>query len=327
MTNFLIFNHHSLPFSDRYKAEQSIPDFIKIISSARTQVRMTAILLDDSVDSSWFGVELAPGYFWREWFGKYKNDNNFKEMIRSFKSMLTQTPLFKAEDVGGSLELFDVRETKTDRHYSALRATLWYESLLCSFPSQSPWNANPLSVIVESCDSFGTMHEENKELTNVFNMAIWEVIKVSLIQDRDRNVRKGKELWAQCKKEYPYLQFCGKCPSQLQNWSSGLVVLNQAKECFYQLNLYAEKMTKRQVKGYSHQQLRGQGLLHEVSGESSSVRNDHKKKEQRMFYTPDGRKEFFEKHAKLANGFRLHFFPKPQNGIIYIGYIGPHLKL
>ncbi len=82
-------------------------------------------------------------------------------------------------------------------------------------------------------------------------------------------------------------------------------------------------METGEVQGYSHQQLKNQGLLYEVSGESTSVRNNQKKKKQRMFYLPDGRKEFFESHAKLANGFRLHFFPEPQKGVIYIGYMSP----
>lgn len=327
MTDFLVFNHHSLPFPDRYKAEQRISDFIKIASSARTQVKMATMLVDESIGSSWFGVEVAPGYFWREWFDKYKNDDCYKELIRSFRSMATRTPLFKKEDVGGDLELFDVKEKITGQYYSALRATLWYDSLLCSFPSQAPWNTSPLRVIVESCDASGGMHEEKKELINIFDEATWNFIKASLVQERDQNIRKGKELWEQCGREYAHLRFCGKSSSQLQRWSHGAILLKQVKKCFAQLESYAEKMGKKQVKGYSHQQLRCQGLPYEVSGESSAVKNDRKKKEQRMFYTPDGQKEFFENHVKLANGFRLHFFPATQNGIIYVGYIGPHLKL
>ncbi|MCK5698036.1 MAG: hypothetical protein KAI02_07730, partial [Gammaproteobacteria bacterium] len=149
----------------------------------------------------------------------------------------------------------------------------------------------------------------------------------TLIQERDKNINNGKDLWRQCKTAYPHLKFCGKCPTQLQKWSHRVAILDQIKECLIFLNTYAEKMVKKQIKGYSHQQLRDHGLPYKVSGESPSVKNDRKKRQERMFYTTDGKEEFFENHIKLINGFRLHFFPDIKNGCIHIAHIGTHLKL
>jgi hypothetical protein len=47
-----------------------------------------------------------------------------------------------------------------------------------------------------------------------------------------------------------------------------------------------------------------------------------KYRNQRMFTMPDGRKECFELHIKVGN-LRFHLFP--ENGKIYVGYIGKHL--
>jgi|LGOV01.1.fsa_nt_gb hypothetical protein len=327
MNRLLIFNHHCLPFHDRYFAEECIPEFLKIISDAKNNAKIFTILLDESLESSWFEIELAPNYFFREWFNKHAQDKNKKDLIRIFKSMATQSPLFEANDTGGDLELFDVKENTTNKNYSTLRAAHWYNSLLYSFPTQSPWNTSPLDINTETYDSTGKIFEEKKELINIFNMDTWLEIRAELIQNQEENIKSGKELWKQCSKLYPRLKYCGKTPAQLQSWSHSTTVLNQIKNCFHHLNSYADEMSKNNVKGFSCQQLRDIGFQFEVSGESSSVKNDKKKKEQRMFYTANGNKEFFENHAKLAHGFRLHFFPDPQNGIIHIGYIGPHLKL
>jgi hypothetical protein len=61
-----------------------------------------------------------------------------------------------------------------------------------------------------------------------------------------------------------------------------------------------------------------------ISPESSrTMKNEHLKKE-RMFSLPDGRVECFELHIKTGN-LRFHFYP--EDTIIYIGYIGKHLRI
>ena len=59
----------------------------------------------------------------------------------------------------------------------------------------------------------------------------------------------------------------------------------------------------------------------------TKVKQTPKLKKERLFYLPNGNSVFFENHVKLSKGFRIHFFPDPKNEIIYIGYIGKHLKL
>jgi len=59
-----------------------------------------------------------------------------------------------------------------------------------------------------------------------------------------------------------------------------------------------------------------------ISPESKKTMDQKKYRDQRIFSLPDGRKECFELHIKTGN-LRFHFFP--ENGMIYIGYIGKHL--
>ena len=59
-----------------------------------------------------------------------------------------------------------------------------------------------------------------------------------------------------------------------------------------------------------------------ISPESKKTIDQQKYYNQRIFSMPDGRRELFELHIKTGN-LRFHFLP--ENGIIYIGYIGTHL--
>ncbi|HEX9509638.1 MAG TPA: hypothetical protein VF939_04110 [Puia sp.] len=59
-----------------------------------------------------------------------------------------------------------------------------------------------------------------------------------------------------------------------------------------------------------------------ISTESKQTMGQKKYRDQRMFSLPDGRRECFELHIKTGN-LRFHFFP--ENGFVYVGYIGKHL--
>ncbi len=59
-----------------------------------------------------------------------------------------------------------------------------------------------------------------------------------------------------------------------------------------------------------------------ISPESKITMEQDKYRNQRIFSMPDGRRECFELHIKTGE-FRFHFFP--ENGNVYIGYIGKHL--
>ncbi len=94
-----------------------------------------------------------------------------------------------------------------------------------------------------------------------------------------------------------------------------------------ELNYFAEKWQSGNYSFYSSENLRESGMPYRVSSESSSVRDNPTLRKLREFYLPSGIRCFFEEHVKLSNGFRIHFYPNDDNKKIYVGYIGPHLKL
>ena len=285
------------------------------------------ILIDENLDSNWFRVEMSPGYFLGDWFNSNKDNAYLKDDIRSFRSLVVNSPLFKASDVGGDLELFDVTESTTKKSFSAIRAAIWYKRLLCSFPNTDLWSSNYLNITILQINENGEITTDHRKLTNLVSIDHWNVIKEQILEKQCLRIRKGQQLIRYSSKNLTNIRFCGKSKSQLQKWSASGTILQQIRDCLIALNTYGKAMESDAVKGCSCLQLRESGFPQDVSRETSSVRNDPSKKAERMFYLPDGRKEFFEQHAKLAEKYRLHFFPEPTTGLIYIGYAGPHLTI
>lgn len=104
MSQEVVFNHHSLPFDNQLEARKAAPEFIRTALMCRN-FGYNLMLLDESLDSSWFGVQLAPEYVWRNWYDEALQNNELKEAVRAFRSLQTRQPLL----------------TEVDRAYASIR--------------------------------------------------------------------------------------------------------------------------------------------------------------------------------------------------------------
>ncbi|WP_417912791.1 hypothetical protein [Candidatus Electronema sp. TJ] len=321
MSHPLVFNHHSLPFSSPEDVDREIVNFLKICLRAKL-IGFSFILADESVDGTWFRLELAHGYFWKDWHDQHVNEPQCRDLIRVFRSIATQQPLFTEKDKENDLELFDVH-LLNEQSCSALRAAAWNDSPLLSFPTRSPWTASPVTVIVEQLSETGEIVSSIEELCNLHSLEQFEKEKAGLQEKLSKRICSGKELLEQAQQLYPCLRFCGKAEEQLRNWAYPTNFLEQIKEALSVLNTFAEHWAEGRVAGYSHNTLRQLGLRHEVSGESSTVKE--KFRQTREFHLPSGEKMLFEDHIKFSQGIRVYFLVNSDENIVFIGYIGKHL--
>ncbi len=321
----LIFNHHSLPYESAEQAKKAVPEFLHICIRAN-RLGFPVILMDQNIDENWFRIELAPSYYWQDWYNETGKQDNLRDQVRAFRSIATRKPLFAASDIGSDLELFDVREYNSNRTFSALRAAAWYNYPLSSFPTRSPWNQSPVSVIIETLRDHHLLQQPHN-LINFHSLSVLFSVESQLLQARNAAIQTGRELWDQRKINYPLLEFCGKAPAQLQNWTYSAPIFDQIKHGLDILQKFTEQWQDDNIKYYSHITLKSMGLSQDVSGESDSVNNHNVKRNERMFYLTSGHKEYFENHIKLSHGYRIHFFPDSKTKIIHIGYIGTHLSL
>ena len=328
MNDFLlVFNHHSLPFSSREQADSAIVAFLKLTFRAQ-RLGLQLILVDEPLDSKWFRIELAPGYFWQDWYNKHKKRNSYKNTIQAFLSIQTRQPFFSTDDTQQGVDLVEVRLPDESITLSALKAALWHKGYLLSFASHWPWNDSPILAVSEQLDkNDGEIIIQDVQLINLHHIEVLRNIEGDIRQRQKMNISSGKGLYEQRKILYPELELCGKTQSQLTIWPHSHSTLEQVIESLAVLNKFCEQWQQDIFPDYSHQTLRELGLNHQVSGESTTVKQTPKLLRSRQFYLPTGKKVDFENHIKLSNGIRLHFYPEAENRLIYIGYIGSHLPL
>ncbi len=325
MTSCLVFNHHSLPFATITDADAALPDFLRICIQSRN-VGLAAVLVDEGIDRDWFRLELAPDYFWQDWHGQNQHDDDKRDLIRAFRSIVTRQPFFSMDDLEEGADLFEV-SFAGETSFSALCAAAWHEAPLVSMPTRSPWLSTPLQVAVTTLDDDGELAKDQQDILNFFSLEIFAKEIVHLRDQRNALLRSGKAILLERETFFPNLTFCGNALGQLNNWSSGTNILDQVKESLTCLNTFCEKLGDGTYDCYTAEALREVGLNHRVSGESETVMNNPRLKRQREFWLPEGRKKVFENHVKLSGGYRLHFYPDNEAKHIYVGHIGPHLRL
>ena len=325
MKNCLIFNHHSLPFDTRDAADRAMPEFLKICIEAKN-AGLTTILADQTVDPSWFRVELAHGYYWQNWHEQQAGAGD-RDAIRAFRSIATQSPFFNMQDAGDGVDLFEVSLCGR-KDYIAVCAAVWHEAPMASFETREPWSDSPLKVQVSRLNVETEEFEcENVQIQNFYSYAVFHRHLPELLDRRDASVASGKEIGKRLEELYPGVLLCGKAPQQLNNWSASLTILEQVKHSLLILSQFTVKWQRGEISEYRAETLRDCGLRFEVSRESTTVRNTPKLRSEREFWLPTGSQEYFEQHIKLSSGYRIHFYPDSETHQIYIGYIGPHLRL
>lgn len=324
MSGTLVFNHHSLPFDQCSAADAAIPDFLKVCVEAKN-AGLSTILVDESIDASWFRQELSPGYYFQDWYNKNREGDQ-RDSLRAFRSIATQQPFFNPQDIKNGVELFEV--FLSDSSYAALGAAVWHISPIVSFATREPWLTTPLTVNVKKIElDTEELVSENVEIPNYFNYTVFSKDIAEILAQREALLLSGREVIVQAETHYPFIVLCGKSKQQLLKWSAGITIFGQVKRSLLELNSFVEKWQYGQFDYYSADNLNKSGLPYRVSRESESVRDNPALKKERMFWLPSGVEAFFEEHIKLTNGYRLHFYPDQTEKKIYVGYIGPHLRL
>ena len=325
VSNFLVFNHHSLPFALLAQAQAAMPDFLRICAKAMLLGRDT-ILIDQTQDSHWFRIELAPGYTWQNWYDQVPKQDGLHEQIQVFRSIATRQPLFSEVDIQAGVDMYEVWQTDQTEAPFALLAACWHEAPLLSFPSSARWQVPLYRMQIRTLDVHGNLQNTDADITNICTLAALDAVSAHWQEEHDAALKSGRDLWFDRARRFPHLIFCGKTETQLCGWRQSETVFNQVKQALTVMEQFTVSWQAKEIADYGHEALRDCGLPYRVSGESESCGKNGKRRGERTFYLPTGKPEYFENHVKLANGWRIHFFPDTATRSIHIGYIGSHLS-
>jgi hypothetical protein len=325
VNGYLIFNHHSLPFSFAAQAQAAMPEFLRICNKVITFGKNT-ILIDEAQDRHWYQIQLAPGYSWQTWYEQAKPKDDFRDQIRVFLNIATRQPFFSEDDILAGVDMFEVWQEDQTVAPVALRAASWHDAPLIGFHNSGRWQAPKYHVRVCTLDAAGNLQNTDVTIVNIFSLSTLEALLHSWREADNAALKIGQDLWRGRARYFPHLLFCGKTETQLCDWRQNETVFGQVKHVLNILNEFALLWQERKIEAYSHESLRNLGLKHRVSGESESCSKDTRRRKERSFYLPTGKNEYFENHVKLANGWRIHFFPDHASRCLYIAYIGSHLN-
>jgi hypothetical protein len=318
MTDYLIFNHHSVPYKSLEDAQEEFPIFINILSEAFKEGLSAIRLSEQDVDKGWFEIQLSSGYTIREWLEGQEID--WKRKVESLIEN-TKFPIIPKEE----LEISEKHEwsgfsLKADEKIQVpvLGATYLLQKTAVSLASASCWLPNKIEIYQE------VIEEENvkKYLYTANNVATEQDFKDYLLdfkKEQKESLRKGGELWDKKATLFPNLIFCGDTKSQLTNLSISDKVYNQLYHSLTQLNAYCKKS-----EDYSLTSIQKSTELR-ITDESDTVKQNPYLRRPRVFAV-NGKKEFFGYHIKNFSGaMRLHFFSVREEKKIYVGYFGKHL--
>lgn len=325
MSNGIVLNHHSLPFASKEDADKGLLAFFTVLKVCRT-AGLKILLVDEDQDKSLMGLELANGYFVRNWFASASKVAELTDWCRFLKSLETKLPLFETvdiESVGNTVEIGLLGESSGK---PVLLAAFYFETFLASFTALAAWANSHIKVWVFDLDA--TPEQRDEALLNLSDSASLGVHGDELKQRRNALLSSAKDIWLQRADLFPHLTLLpNQIGTSLQGWSARQDVLLKARDALNVLESFSDKWLAGEYVEYRHEYLRDLGLAAEVSGESDSVANDPKKKKERMFWLDDGRQVYCENHIKLPDGYRLHFYADAANKRVYVAYLGPHLTL
>lgn len=181
-----------------------------------------------------------------------------------------------------------------------------------SISTDPVWQVDPIALMV-AIDPAAPHALTTIPVDNVFSeanaLSLSDRLKAAVVQTAD-----PATLWRERSALFPHLEFAPRVEGDLANLG--------AKEYGSAVSRLGE--LERAVAGWRL----GQGspqYLSRVTGESEATMNQYRS--YRIFRSITGSDELFEKHARLAGGFRVHLREIFAQRRVEIGYIGPHLPI
>ena len=326
MNDGVVFNHHSLPFASVKDADAGILLFIKVLRACK-KYGLKVLLVDESQDKSLMRVQLASAYRISDWFDKSKNDPNLKIWCSLLRSMETRQPLFEEIDMASLDNSVEVGYLDCSSGSPVFLAAYHFKTYLISFSTIEWWCSSYVNVWILDLRN-NQMMEDNLSLPNLVDEASLEEHEAELAKRRNNLMSSASDIWKNRDSLFPHLTLLqNQIGSSLQDWSGREDILSKARDALHVLEDFCAKWKSGDYPSYRHEHLRTLGLAAEVSRESSSVRNDPKKRQERIFWLPDGCEVYCENHIKLPDGYRIHYYPDTSEKHIYVAYLGPHLTL
>lgn len=303
MVRFVVLNELSLPAGNNYsETKEKLIVFIKLLSELKTKYIETIRTIEDIKN-----LEIMKNTKFYEFIGII-DDKDLKSKIISLISnrlINISNPLIADSEIQEND--YEIVEYKyKDKKAEGFGVADIFDTFTISFNNcvwENPFIEVEKSTIIENGEILRTTPSIKNvcksEMIEIFNDYFEKMILNSTKIEQ-------KDFWKEKENYFNKIRFCDEIEEQVR------VLETEVYELFLHKLLLIESGLKN-ITDWNY------------SGESDSVKADKELKKMREFYHADIGKIYFDNHIKsFPNGKRMYFLEN--NNIIYIGYIGKHLK-
>ena len=292
MVDFVVFNELSLPFNTNIDIEKKFIDFFKIFNVLEKK-NLTKIRMDEDFKNYLILKDISLPHF----FGQLK-DTEVKDRLREFIAngiIKIETPLIRDEDIEEAIanEYF----YKGQSTLGGLACCDIWNTIAISFNSSDEWDTD-IVILQKNKIDISINHAskvEDLDAHEEFFNELKKYIKLGITQSN---------FWNRREEFFPKkIVFCKEIEKQIKALDKHIFI--QAINILRDIESGQESVSKNRY-----------------TPESSSVKNNTKKSNERMF-TINDKKVYFENHITFSSQ-KIYFLE--ENNKIYIGYIGKHLS-
>ena len=187
------------------------------------------------------------------------------------------------------------------------------DGIAVGFPSSPEWDRDQLCVTFEQLLPDGELDQAEEYIDNLTRATHAEAI---LRRERERlgAGSSAVQVWARRREVFPNLLFGPEVEQHLKQHER---LLRQILGKLFALDESARSWTEGPAPLWKTK----------VTPESTHVTDTPKLSDARLFDSEHGGKRRFLWHARVGNGYRIHFRFDPKGRCLEIGYVGPHLPV
>ncbi|MGL6066266.1 MAG: hypothetical protein ACRC0R_04240 [Cetobacterium sp.] len=303
MVNFVVLNEISLPLP---KDECKISEVLKKFSQISKELKENNINIIRSARNL-NEIELADGEYLSEFLGKIEDKDLKRLAISIFSNRIIEmkSPLYTEEEADEN-DVGLIEYKYKDKNVFGFGAGDIFDTIVISFLTDDEWNNSEIKVKKESMENDGEVVSEDlqiKHSSTLENLLIHKDFFEILINDK-YNILKD-EFWNKKDKLFKKIKFCDEVEDQIK------VLSKEVYESF------VNKLKLMEI---------GIKDIEEWNFSPESKVTMERYGLERTFYHSDFSDRIaFENHIKSFPDSNRMYFLK-MNEIVYIGYIGKHLK-
>lgn len=293
------------------QVETLMNQFVLSAVEAERYLMLNQLRIDEELGNSLYDLYLMENYSIGQWIEDRSQD---KDLQQKFLTIVSLSPLINEKEKERFVSENCFYQGKLSK---GLKAAFFSNTYCINFLTDMCWDVTSIPIEHE----YWVEDDIRKEQKVVKCFSTVEHVNAhidSFRQQQEANLQRSRELWDRRNEFFPNLVLCPSVKQQISRLGKSIDFGN-VLERLRELDMVASKW----VSGSFNYSLINKQYNLTIHSESQLTLDNFGSS--RRFTLPNGDRKSFPLHL-LVGGLRIHFYPDVDEHIIYIGYIGAHLK-